>query len=86
MQSVLILKKLLEHKSHKTIILKKDTNNSVVKEQKVLVISKYATTINEGFETRTCELAYNIALKGYEVTIMTSDSNHLAVFQVLQNL
>ena len=51
-----------------------------MKEQKVLVISKYATTINEGFETRTCELAYNIALKGYEVTIMTSDSNHLAVF------
>lgn len=51
-----------------------------MKEQKILIIAKYATTINEGFETRTCELAYNIASKGYEVSIITSDSNHLAVF------
>lgn len=54
--------------------------------KKLLIISKYATTINEGFETRTCELAYKFSTRNYDVTLLTSDSNHLATFPKYQKI
>ena len=48
--------------------------------KRIIIIAKYASSKQEGFETRTFALARKFVKKGHEVHIFTSDSNHLAKF------
>lgn len=47
----------------------------------ILIITKYSLTKKEGFESRTSCLAQEFAKKQNNVTIITSDSNHLGYFK-----
>jgi len=49
--------------------------------KKILIISKYASTLEFGFETRIATIARNMQKLGNEITIVTSDSNHFAKFE-----
>ena len=52
-----------------------------LKAKKILIISKYASTFEVGFETRIATIARNMQKFGNEITIITSDSNHFAKFE-----
>ena len=49
---------------------------------KILIISKYASSREVGFETRLFALSRYFVSKGNSVTIIASDSNHLAKYPV----
>jgi len=46
--------------------------------KKITIIAKYASSNREGFETRTFTLAREFVRLGHQVSLFTSDSNHLA--------
>ena len=52
-----------------------------VESKKNLIISKYASTFEVGFETRIATIARNMQKFGNEITIITSDSNHFIKFR-----
>jgi hypothetical protein len=52
---------------------------------KILIISKYAATKETGFETRLFALSRYLVSKGNDITIISSDSNHLAKFPAFKN-
>ena len=54
--------------------------------KRIIIIAKYASSKQEGFETRTFALARKFVKKGHEVDIFTSDSNHLAKFPTYKKL
>ena len=47
----------------------------------ILIITKYASTKKEGFDSRISVLAQELVKKHCEVTIVTSNSNHVAKYQ-----
>ncbi len=48
--------------------------------RKILIISKYASTFEVGFETRIATIARKMIDKGNDVSIISSDSNHFGNF------
>ena len=54
--------------------------------KRIIILAKYASSKQEGFETRTFALARKFVKKGYGVDLFTSDSNHLAKFPVYKKL
>ena len=47
----------------------------------ILIITKYASTKNEGMESRISVLASEFAIKKYNVSVVTSNSNHCAYYK-----
>ena len=54
--------------------------------KEIQIISKYATSKENGFETRIFTIARLLVKRGYCVTIVTSNSNHLAHFSPFKGL
>ena len=52
----------------------------------ILIISKYVSTESNGFETRIFTIARILVKRGYSVTIISSNSNHLAHFKPFDGL
>ena len=49
--------------------------------KKILIITSYAPTKNEGFESRTSCIAQEFVKKSFNVTVITSNSNHLSSYK-----
>jgi len=58
----------------------------VTYKKEILIISKYVSTKINGFETRIFTIAKILVKRGYSVTIISSDSNHLAHFDSINGL
>ena len=54
--------------------------------KEIQIISKYVSTKSNGFETRIFTIAKILVKRGYSVTIITSNSNHLAQFNPFKGL
>ena len=54
--------------------------------KRIIILAKYASSKDEGFETRTFALARKFVKKGHKVDLFTSDSNHLAKFPNYRNI
>ena len=54
--------------------------------KRIIILAKYASSKQEGFETRTFALARKFVKKGHKVDLYTSDSNHLAKFPNYNNV
>jgi glycosyltransferase involved in cell wall biosynthesis len=52
----------------------------------IWIITKYASSLENGFESRPFALAKNFTKKGYKCSIITSDSNHFGVYPKYQNV
>lgn len=52
----------------------------LIGKHKILIISKYASSKEYGFETRLFAISRHFVKKGHEITIISSDSNHLAKY------
>lgn len=52
----------------------------------IQIISKYISTKSNGFETRIFTIAKILVKRGYSVTVITSNSNHLAHFETMNRL
>jgi len=59
--------------------------SSQQKSFRILIISKYAASAEVGFETRLFALSRHLVSKGNDITIISSDSNHLARFPIYKN-
>jgi glycosyltransferase involved in cell wall biosynthesis len=53
---------------------------------KILIISKYASSKEYGFETRLFALSRYFVTKGNDITIISSDSNHWGKYPVFKNI
>ena len=52
--------------------------------KKILFITKIASTKKEGFESRISCIAQEFVKKGYKTRVITSDSNHLASYDLFK--
>lgn len=52
--------------------------------KQILFITKIASTKKEGFESRISCIAQEFVKKGYETKVITSDSNHLASYDLFE--
>lgn len=60
-------------------------DNSQKRKFRILIISKYASSKEVGFETRLFALSRHLVSGGNSITIISSDSNHLAKFKTFKN-
>jgi len=58
----------------------------LISKKDILIISKYVSTETNGFETRIFTIARILVKRGYSVTIISSNSNHLAHFKPFDGL
>ena len=58
----------------------------MILKKEILIISKYVSTESNGFETRIFTIARILVKRGYSVTVISSNSNHLAYFKPFDGL
>ena len=52
----------------------------------IWIVTKYASSLDEGFESRPFSLAKNFAKKNHNVTIISSDSNHFGNYPNIKKI
>ena len=52
----------------------------------IWIVSKYASSSEVGFESRIFALARRIVKSGYNVSVISSDSNHFGIYPKFDNV